>query len=101
MNWMYYIFAAATIEREDVENFPTEPRFTGATIDGALQLVFAVGGAIAMIVIVLGAFKYVVSLGNPEATARAKNTIIYALIGLLASITAYGIVGLVMEIISS
>ena len=40
-------------------------------------------GSIAVIMIIVGGFRYVVSGGNDQATSGAKNTIIYALVGLV------------------
>lgn len=40
-------------------------------------------GAVSVIMVIIGAFKYVTSNGDSNATKGAKDTIMYALIGLL------------------
>lgn len=40
-------------------------------------------GAVSVIMIIIGGFKYVISNGDANATKSAKDTIMYALIGLL------------------
>lgn len=77
-------------------NIP-EPELAQSNVAGALKLVFGVAGGIAVIIITLAAFKYVVSMGNPEQAAKAKNAIIYALIGLLVCLIAYNAVNFVLD----
>lgn len=49
-------------------------------------------GIVAVIVIIIGAFKYVTSAGDAASIASAKNTILYAVVGLIVAILAYAIV---------
>jgi hypothetical protein len=65
---------------------------TNGTIIIAMGVVFSVAGAVALLVIVLSALKYTLSQGDPQETAKAKNSIIYAAIGLVISILAFSIV---------
>lgn len=57
-----------------------------------MSTVFIITGAIALLVVTIGGFRYVLSHGDPSSTAQAKNMIIYALIGLVISIIAVSIV---------
>ncbi len=59
-------------------------------------LLFAVG-ALSVIMIMFGALRYVLSGGNSSAVTAAKNTILYAIIGLVLSFFAYAIVQFVMS----
>ena len=54
-------------------------------------------GAVAVIMLVIGGFKYVVSNGNAEQVKSAKNTIMYAIIGLVVAIVAYAAVDWVVK----
>ena len=65
-----------------------------------LRVVFGIAGGIAMIMIVIGGFKYITSLGNAQNVAKAKDTILYAVIGLIVCILAYAIVGFVINNVS-
>ena len=51
-----------------------------------------VGGIVAAVFIVVGGFNYMTSAGDAGKVAKAKNTIIYALIGLVVCVLAFAIV---------
>lgn len=59
-------------------------------------LIFVIGAA-AVIFIIIGAARYVLSSGDANAVQGAKNTIMYALIGLVLAIAAYGIVDFIVS----
>ena len=61
-----------------------------------LNIVLAVMGAIAVLIIVLAGFRYILSQGNPNEVTTAKNAIIYALVGLVVIIAAFSIVNFVV-----
>lgn len=61
-----------------------------------LSLVFTITGALAVMMIVIGGIKYSSSQGDPQAISRAKNTIIYAVVGVVVSIFSLTIVGFVL-----
>ena len=65
---------------------------TPAEISTILDIVFTVTGSIALLVITAAGFRYIISRGDPSATAQAKDAILYAVIGLVISIAAYSIV---------
>ena len=64
----------------------------GNGLELILGTVFQITGAVAVLFILIGAFRYVVSGGNPQSTKQAWETILYAMIGLIISIAAFGIV---------
>lgn len=51
-----------------------------------------VAGMISVAMIVVGGLQYAISAGDPGSTKRAKDTILYAVIGLIVSALAFGIV---------
>ena len=53
-------------------------------------------GIIAVIMIVIGGFRYVVSNGDSSSITAAKNTIFYAVIGLVVAMLAFTIVNFVV-----
>ncbi len=61
-----------------------------------LNIFFGLIGSIALLVIVIAGFRYIVSRGEPQEIARAKNTIIYAIVGLVIAILAFSIVNFVV-----
>ena len=54
-------------------------------------------GIISVIMLIYGGLRYVVSGGDSKKVTDAKNTIIYAIIGLIISILAYAIVNFVIN----
>ncbi|HUC95926.1 MAG TPA: hypothetical protein VMR76_03140 [Candidatus Saccharimonadia bacterium] len=65
------------------------------TIAILLNIAFGIIGAIAVIVIVMAGIRFTMSRGRPEEVARAKDTIIYAAVGLIVCIMAVSIVSFV------
>jgi hypothetical protein len=53
-------------------------------------------GAVSVIMIILGGLKYVLSNGDSSQITSAKNTILYAVIGLVVALLAYAIVNFVV-----
>src|SRR5262245_5917613 len=51
--------------------------------------------SISVIVIIVGGIRYVLSSGDQTAVTNAKNTILYAVIGLVVAFMAYAIVNFV------
>lgn len=84
----------ALISESDV-NIP-KSTLGGDTVQLALQIFFQIAGAVAMLIIAIGALKYVTSRGDSNSIKTAKETIIYAAVGLIVMITGYGIVTFVI-----
>lgn len=57
-------------------------------VQNGLAALFGAFAAVAIIVIVIAAINFATSEGNPDNISRAKKTIIYALIGLIISLSA-------------
>lgn len=68
----------------------------GGGIKTGIDMLLFLIGAISVLVIIIGGIKYVVSNGDSGAIQSAKNTIMYAVIGLLVAILAYSIVNFVV-----
>ena len=60
-----------------------------------LQVVFGILGGIAVIMIIIGGFRYVISQGDSGSVTSAKNTILYAVIGLVIASFATAIVSFI------
>jgi hypothetical protein len=58
-------------------------------------------GAIAVVMIIIGGFRYVTSAGNAEGTKAARNTILYALVGLIVVALAQIIVHFVLNSVTN
>jgi hypothetical protein len=52
-------------------------------------------GAISVIMLVIGGIRYTISGGDSNQVTAAKNTILYAIIGIVVAILAYAVVSFV------
>ena len=74
-------------------NTPTDLTAQIRTITNTM--LFAIG-IIAVIMIVIGGIRYVLSGGNGENTKAAQETILYAVIGLVVALLSFAIVNFVL-----
>lgn len=58
-------------------------------------------GAISVIMLIIGGIRYVVSGGDSAAVTSAKNTILYAVVGIVVAILAYALVNFVISSFSA
>jgi hypothetical protein len=58
-------------------------------------MLFAVG-AVSVVMVIIGGLRYVISGGNSGNITAAKNTILYAVVGLVIAIMAYAIINFVI-----
>lgn len=61
-----------------------------------INILLFVIGIIAVIMIIVGGIRYTLSNGNASSTKEAKDTILYAVIGLIVAMMAYAIVNFVV-----
>ena len=54
-------------------------------------------GVLSVIMLIYGGMRYVMSQGDAGAVNNAKNTILYAIVGLVVAILAYAIVNFVLS----
>jgi hypothetical protein len=66
------------------------------TVDNAINFISMAVGAVAVIMLIVGGFRYVTSSGSEESVKGAKNTIMYALIGLVIVAVAQIVVQFVL-----
>lgn len=57
-------------------------------------------GIISVVMLIYGGLRYVISGGDSKKVTDAKNTILYAIIGLIVSILAFAIVNFVINAIT-
>ena len=60
-----------------------------------LRIVFGLAGAIAVLVIVIAGIMFILSQGDPQKSATARNMIIYAGVGLAVMVAAFSLVSFV------
>lgn len=76
-------------------NIP-KPAADQSRVEIVLEFVFALSAALAVLIIAIAGLNYVLSAGDPQKTAKAKDAILYAVIGLAVSIFGYVIVAFVI-----
>lgn len=72
-----------------------EVNIPNGTPDQVLQVglntAYFVAGIIAVIVIIIAGFTITTNGGDPETVKKARNSILYAVIGLVVILTAFGV----------
>jgi len=90
--------SAADCIQDGVDNSSGKKTSTnvGDIIKTIVDVMLFILGAIAVIMIVIGGIRYTISQGDSTAVTAAKNTILYAVIGLIVALLAYAIVHFVV-----
>lgn len=66
-------------------------------IQSVIEILLFVVGVAAVISLIIGGIKYIVSGGDQQAVASAKNTIIYSIVGVILAVVAYTLVKFVFD----
>lgn len=73
----------------------------GATLQEQIRVVVNILlfllGAIAVVMIVIGGIRFATANGDQSAVTSAKNTILYAVVGVIVAIMAYAIVNFILD----
>ena len=102
MDNIFRIFASA----EDIVGGAVDnANKTDLSVEGIVVTVIRVAlwviGLLAVAFIIYGGIKYTMSGGESAKVKAAKDTIMYAVIGLIVAILAYAIVGFVVNIVGT
>ncbi len=89
--------AGCTAGRVCLDSLPHTSTTSTSTIQTVIQIAIAILAAVTLLIITIAGFQYVLSQGDPQKVAKAKNTIIYAVIGLVVAILAQVIVTFVVN----
>ena len=68
-----------------------------ALIKKIINILSVIIGAIAVVMIIIGGFRYITSAGSAEGTKGARQTIVYAIVGLIIVALAQIIVHFVLS----
>ena len=99
-NKAYADSAADLIKQGADSTGQQDSRSAGDIAKDVVNIMFFIVGVMAVIMIIWGGIRYVLSAGNSAALTSAKNTIMYAVIGLIVAILAYTIVNFVINTVS-
>jgi ABC-type Fe3+ transport system permease subunit len=67
------------------------------TFKKVINTLLFITGMIAVLFIVIGGLRFVTSNGDSNQASQARNTVLYAVIGLVVAIMAYAIVNFVVS----
>lgn len=91
--------AQIQVDPSDIDSVPQvgDPQ-TG--VSAIMGWVFILVVAIATIVMIIAGINYITSRGDPQKTANAKSTIIYAMVGIVVAALATSLVRFIAESVS-
>lgn len=78
---------------------PVGGKSLSAVISQGINILFALIVIAAVVVIIVAGFRMVVGGGNPDQIAKAKKTIIWAIIGLAVAFMSFAIVRIIQGIL--
>ena len=96
------LLASATSVQEGAnaaraDGMPTELIGDNGVFSRITNTVLLIVGLISVIMLVYGGLRYILSGGDSKKVTDAKNTVLYAIIGLIISTLAYAIVHFVLN----
>ncbi len=68
----------------------------GGALTTIVNAMLFIIGFLSVIMLIFGGLRYIISGGNAAAVTTAKNTILYAIVGLVIAIFAYAVVNFVI-----
>lgn len=71
----------------------------GSIFTRVTNILLFIVGAIAVIMLIFGGIRYIVSGGDQTQVTAAKNTILYAIIGIIIALLAYAAVQFVITVL--
>lgn len=90
-NFIFEIVGAAPSTTGEV------PQLTGEQIlTNALNLTYFILGSLAVVMIIWSGISYITAAGDSGKIARAKNSLVFAIVGLIIVIAAFAITGFVI-----
>ncbi|MEK9147255.1 MAG: hypothetical protein AAB639_03595 [Patescibacteria group bacterium] len=73
----------------------TETNLIAQLVTQILPIILTIAGFVTVIVIIISGIQFVLSSGNPEAAAAAKNRLVYAIVGFIIIVLAFGVLQIV------
>ena len=67
------------------------------TVGNALNTALGLVGLVAVATMILGGYQFMTAAGDAAKVAKAKNTVMYGIIGLIIAVLAFAIVNFVLK----
>lgn len=84
------------IQATKVPGVPSTIMGDGGVVTTIINVMLFIVGILSVIMLIYGGLRYVISGGNSSSVTAAKNTILYAIVGLVIALFAYAIVNFVL-----
>ena len=82
----------------DVVNGSNLPTVEASSIvQRVINIILYVVGVLSVVMIIIGGIRYTASAGDQAAVTKAKNTILYGIVGLVIALLAYAIINFVLK----
>lgn len=88
-------------EAARAEGMPAELIGDNGVINQFTNIILYIVGFISVIMLIWGGVRYIISGGDSKKITDAKNTILYAILGLIIAFFAYAIVNFVLTTIDT
>lgn len=72
----------------------------GGFLGNIANLLIFIVGAISVLMIIVGGLRYVLSAGDPQSVKAAKDTVLYAIVGVVVAILAFAMVRFVTNAVN-
>lgn len=95
--WQYLLKTLPLVALTASELGIPDTSVSNSGVETALRFFFGLAGALAVLFIAIGGFRYTISGGDPGSIKQAKDTILYAVIGLVVAMLAQVIIGFVIS----
>jgi hypothetical protein len=73
----------------------------GSVFNTIVNILLFLIGAISVIMLIIGGIRYTISAGDSGNVTAAKNTILYAIVGLVVAFLAFAIVNYVLKALTN
>ncbi len=81
----------------DICTSANKDQLIGGVLKNVINTLIFIIAIISVIVIIVGGIRFATSGGNPQQATTARETIIYAIVGLVVAVMAYAIVNFVLN----
>lgn len=95
------ITAAEGAEAARADGMPAELIGPDGIFNRITSIALGVIGAVSVIMLIWGGLRYIISGGDSKKITDAKNTILYAIIGLIIAVLSYAIINFVLNSITT
>lgn len=96
---LLFSFLTLSLAKAQVISNPLDAETFEELIENLIDFIFWVAVAIIPLMVIIAAFYFITSAGNPDKIKTAKNIILYTVIGFTIVLLAKGIVSVIKQII--